>query len=447
MILRLPDGRAVVGGNSFDLVAADRPEPAEVSVVIPHFEAQAQLDLVLTALRLQTHPLTRLEVIVADDGSAVPPDLQAAQGLSVSLVTQERRGFRAAAARNLGADRAAGDILCFLDGDTIPDPNYITELSRLPASLPDALVVGRREHADLTGWDPARLTGWLTGDGAPPEVLEFPMWLAQGYGASRNLLEADDRSFRFVISAVLGMTASLFRELGGLDPTFPSYGGEDWELAHRAWNGGAVFAHEPAALAWHDGPEWAGRGGRRKAKNAETLELAIRIPQERTRARHVIHRRPELVVVFDNSEWGDAATVVTADSFLAFGSVAVYLTRAVRYLEDDPRVKLGIPDLTECAVFAQVEAPCAFDVGQLPAFGGRLVVADGLGTLLELTTSRSARRVHRWAAEFPEHDLMADLFGEKRVEAEEAAVSRLPAEPDLDRLFRTLGSPAKGQRP
>ena len=136
-----------------------------VSVVVPFYEAKEDLDLVLTALALQDFPSSRLQVVVADDGSAQPPSLDAAGTLDVRYVRQDDRGFRAAAARNLGAAAADGDLLLFLDADTVPTPGYVAAMARLPTLLPDALVVGRRRHAELTGWTPGRLAAWLAAGG------------------------------------------------------------------------------------------------------------------------------------------------------------------------------------------------------------------------------------------------------------------------------------------
>lgn len=112
-----PLGHAVPG-NRWDLLRdIDAPRPS-VSVVVPYFEQQRSLDLVLAALEQQTY--RAFEVIVADDGSATAPLVRSA--LDVTVVSQEDRGFRAAAARNLGARAASGDVLCFLDADTVPEP-------------------------------------------------------------------------------------------------------------------------------------------------------------------------------------------------------------------------------------------------------------------------------------------------------------------------------------
>ena len=186
----------------------------------------------------QTVPPT--EVVVADDGSAQPPRVPA----GVRVVRQEDLGFRAAAARNLGAAATTSPVLAFLDADTTPEPGYLAALLGRVAACPDVLAVGRRRHADLSG------------DGTE---LPEPAWLVDGYAASRDLLDADGRSFRFVISAVMACSRALFDDVGGFDERFVGYGGEDWDLAYRAWNAGAVLVHERAAVAWHDGPEWAAR--------------------------------------------------------------------------------------------------------------------------------------------------------------------------------------------
>lgn len=224
--LPLGGDRWVVPDNRWDLLDGRRPDTAPtVSVVVPHHEAQADLDLVLTALTLQDHPATRLQVVVADDGSRVLPDTRAAGGLDVRVVRQQRAGFRAAAARNLGAAAAEGHVVAFLDGDTVPEPGYLRALTRLPALLPDALTVGRRRHADLGGWSPARLRAWLTRGGPPPRELTEPTWLRDGYREHRDLLDVDSRSHRYVISAVMALHRDLLTELGGFDERFSSYGG------------------------------------------------------------------------------------------------------------------------------------------------------------------------------------------------------------------------------
>ncbi|PPF75444.1 glycosyltransferase, partial [Subtercola sp. Z020] len=306
-------------GNDWSVLAGVEPEhPPTVSVIVAHYDQQGELDRTLAALARQTHPTPLTQVIVVDDGSPVAPRVPA----GVLLLLQADRGFRLAAARNLGASRATGEVLVFLDADTAPEPGYLAALTRLPALAPDVLAVGRRRHADFAG-EPVDAPVELVG---PRHELPSPAWLTEAYEQSSDLLHSDDRSYRYVIGAVMACSRTLYDATGGFDETFTTYGGEDWEWAHRAWSAGAAFAHVPAATAWHDGPEWAFRppapataqsaegtefvamaagDDRLVRKNAETLALALRIPVAGSRPPALRFDAP---LPFSDSATGPAAS-------------------------------------------------------------------------------------------------------------------------------------------
>ncbi|GAA2546891.1 glycosyltransferase family 2 protein [Pseudonocardia hydrocarbonoxydans] len=256
----------LVPGNRYDLLDAHPAPRPDVSVVVVHYRQPDQLARTWHALCRQTLP--PVEVVIADDGSD-PPPVAPTGGPPVRVVTQADRGFRAAAARNLGVAATSGEVLVFLDADTVPEPQFLERLTARVARCPDVLAVGRRRHTD----------------GSRP--LPEPAWLREGYAGSRDLLDADGTSFRYVISAVLACRRSLFDDVGGFDERFVGYGGEDWDLAYRAWNNGAVLVHEPAAVAWHDGPDWALRTPDDPAKDAEKererARLAELVPEPGTR--------------------------------------------------------------------------------------------------------------------------------------------------------------------
>ena len=86
-------------------MSADRRP--DVSVVVTHYDAADRLALVLAGLAAQTLTAARFEVVVVDDGSPAPPVLPD-QPYALRLVRQDDRGFRAAAARNLGAAATTG---------------------------------------------------------------------------------------------------------------------------------------------------------------------------------------------------------------------------------------------------------------------------------------------------------------------------------------------------
>lgn len=346
MTLPLTDGRVVVPGNRWDLLAGREPEPVRIAVVIPYYEQQAELDLTLRALELQDHPRDLVEVVVADDGSATAPDV-GDRTWPVTVVRQEDRGFRAAAARNLGAAHTDADVLCFLDADTIPEPGYLRRIARLPALLPDALVVGRRRHADLVGWTPDRLAAWWSGGAAPPE-LEEPRWLLDAYRETADLLRVDHRSYRYVISSVMCCSRALFEDVGGFDESFEDYGGEDWEFAHRAVVNGAVLHHARDAVAWHDGVDWGARdvADRAAAKNREAVAVARLVADPDARRSGLRYAVPEVAVAVDTASHGLGSLVATLGGFLA-EDVGVWLTGAraaalhAELRADDPRIHVG----------------------------------------------------------------------------------------------------------
>jgi len=329
-----PFGRTVPG-NRWDLVGADQPPARTVSVIVVHFDQQRELDRTLGALARQTLAPELVEIIVVDDGSPVLPVVPE----GVTLLVQEDQGFRAAAARNLGAAHASGDILCFLDADTAPEPHYLERMVRLPSLLPETVVAGHRLHADF-GDTPVSTPVEQAG---PAREVPEPAWLRDEYRRTRNLLDADDRSYRHIIGAVFACTAWFFTVTGGFDEGFSNYGGEDWEWAHRAWLAGAIFAHEPDAIAWHDGADWAGRDDddrrRRDAENAEAMLLSGVIAVEGSRPRALLTAVPDVLVVLRTAA-SAAAAFVCVDSILAVLPQArvVVPVEVLSVFASDPRV-------------------------------------------------------------------------------------------------------------
>ncbi|WP_340296064.1 glycosyltransferase family 2 protein, partial [Aquipuribacter hungaricus] len=354
----------------------ESPETAEVSVVVTHYDAPDRLALVLAGLAAQTLPADRFEVVVADDGSPVAPVLPP-QPYALRLVAQEDDGFRAAAARNLGAAAGTGRVLCFLDGDTVPEPGYLAAVLAetdataaadlaAPGGTGEVLVVGRRRHADLAGWTPARLSAWFAGTGGAPEELEEPRWLVDGFRWTDDLRAADDESYRWVIAAVLSMHRSLFERVGGFEPSFRAYGGEDWEIANRCWLAGAQLRHVPGAVAWHDGVDFAGREvDRRAVQNAQAATLATLLPSPATRPPGPVWASPLVVVEVDDRGWTPEQALLTMASLLRAGDVGVWLRDGAVAAEgaplaDDPRVRAGevpAPVLLRCRARVRVTAP------------------------------------------------------------------------------------------
>ncbi|GAA4879836.1 hypothetical protein GCM10025788_18940 [Serinicoccus chungangensis] len=336
--VRLGPGWAEAGRR----VAGPAREPA-VSVVVPYYRDQEMLDLIVERLGAQTGVRGGLELVVADDGSPRPPTLPVAPHGAVGrirVLRQPDEGFRLAAARNLGLGATTGRVVVLLDGDTVPEEGYVAALQRACLDRP-TLAVGRRRHADLRGHGP-----W-----PPSAELPAPQWLAEGYAQTQDLRAADDTSFRFVIGAVLGVSRAVLDTVGGFEGRLTGYGGEDWEFAWRCWLAGAALRHVPDAVAWHDGPDVAGRAagagtGLAGVKNAETTRLARLLPHPLVRGRGWSFAQPDVVVSLDARGWTDGQVVLAVESVLRQGDVGVWLTGTdVTTVQGvtDPRVHLGQP--------------------------------------------------------------------------------------------------------
>ncbi|GAA2176592.1 hypothetical protein GCM10009846_31000 [Agrococcus versicolor] len=389
-----PFGMPLVGNDWRDAPVDDAPR--SVSVIVAHYDQQAELDRTIAALRRQTHPRHLLEIVVADDGSPTAPVVPD----DVVLVRQADEGFRLAAVRNLGVRASSGDVLCFLDADTTPEPEYVARIAALPSAAPDVVAVGRRRHADLAGVPhdaPVEVAG-------PAHAIDEPAWLADAYARSHDLLDADARSYRFVIGAVVACSRWLLDDVGGFDESFATYGGEDWEWAHRAWSRGAALAHVPDAIAWHDGPDWAGRdeGERRRRKNVETTTLARTIGVPGSAPRALAIAPPDVVVVLASAP-SLAAAIVCVDGMLAvFPTARVVVPRHVhealaadaRIVGEVPRdhratVTLAVPvllgDAASAALRAAVETTGDGEVGEVE-----------LGEAITIAAVRAHERDRRW---------------------------------------------------
>ncbi len=112
-----------------------------VSVVIPAYRAARTIGRAIDGVLAQTCP--PLEILVVDDGS--PDDAAAAlapYGDRVRLFRKANGG--AAAARNFGMDRCAGDLIAFLDADDYWEPVKLErQLAVLERHPQVGLVAGR----------------------------------------------------------------------------------------------------------------------------------------------------------------------------------------------------------------------------------------------------------------------------------------------------------------
>lgn len=238
------------------------PPPELISVVVTTYNRSDALVVVLRALAAQTDGA--FEVVVADDGSSVL-HRQAVRSAAAALplrscwVWHPDLGFTAGMARNRGVEFSRGDYLVFLDGDCVPETDFIARHRALAQA--GCLVNGSRVllSAALTRQALAGQVS-LWGQGAA-------FWLGQRLRAQTNkwlpgLRAPDGRwraqpnfSFKGIRSCNLGVWRSDFARVDGFDESFVGWGHEDADLVLRLFHAGVqrksgVWATEVAHL-WH----------------------------------------------------------------------------------------------------------------------------------------------------------------------------------------------------
>jgi glycosyltransferase involved in cell wall biosynthesis len=197
---------------------------ATVSVVIPTAGRPDVLARCLDALARQT--LAPHETIVVDDrGGASVPD---------GVVLVRGAGAGAGAARNLGAARATGDLVLFMDDDLLAASDLVARHAAAHAAQPGGVVIGRAA--------PRPVEGNLVSRGARD-------WWEDHYVATEAAIAP---TFADMLSGNMSIARSAFEDLGGFDERFGRLRREDWEFGVRVLGAGMGIRYEPRAVADHE---------------------------------------------------------------------------------------------------------------------------------------------------------------------------------------------------
>jgi len=114
-------------------------EGIRFSIIIPVYNAARTLRECLEAVYKQSY--TNFEVIIADDCSK-DESVEIAEQFPCKIVKNDAN-LGAAKTRNAGAEQALGDVLYFIDADTIPEPDVLEKLASIfSKDDPPAAVVG-----------------------------------------------------------------------------------------------------------------------------------------------------------------------------------------------------------------------------------------------------------------------------------------------------------------
>jgi GT2 family glycosyltransferase len=214
------------------------PPPPEIAVVIPTYQREDRIPLLLSDLARQSLASQRFEVIVVDDCSTTDMvTLIERLALDLPYRVQAVRtpvNDGPAAARNLGWQVATAPFLAFLDDDCTPDPGWLEAgLAALTAEPHVGVVQGRTRAPE--GVDLTRLPDW-------------------------SLWRVVDESSPFFEGCNLFFRRSVLEVTGGFDEDIHFYGEDTaagWRVLDAGWDRAfahdAVVTHEiqPRGWRWH----------------------------------------------------------------------------------------------------------------------------------------------------------------------------------------------------
>jgi glycosyltransferase involved in cell wall biosynthesis len=232
------------------------------SVVITTYNRSDALLAVLRGLVMQTD--RNFEVVIADDGSRVEHQNQiwsaaVARQLNAVHVWHPDVGFTASRVRNLGVAVASAAYIIFLDGDCVPEVDFVERHKALAEE--GVFINGSRVLLS-----PELTQKVLTGD----EVISgrsMAYWVAKRLSAQASklsgLLRLPDSALRVrhgfswkgIRSCNLSVWRSDFERVDGFDESFVGWGHEDADFVLRLHNSGVArkngFCATEVFHLWH----------------------------------------------------------------------------------------------------------------------------------------------------------------------------------------------------
>ena len=233
-----------------------------ISIVVTTYNRSDALAQVLLGLAKQDDK--GFEIVIADDGStaehqsAIQSALKNA-GLSATHVWHPDVGFTASRVRNLGVAAASGDYIVLLDGDCVPETDFVRRHRQL------------RERGFFVNGSRVLLSEALThsaiAGGTAVVGRSAAYWIFQRIigGASKltGLLRIPDtqarRQDKFVWKGIRSCNMGVWREdylaVNGFDESFVGWGHEDADFVLRLHNFGIArkngFCATEVYHLWH----------------------------------------------------------------------------------------------------------------------------------------------------------------------------------------------------
>jgi glycosyltransferase involved in cell wall biosynthesis len=204
----------------------------KVSVVVCAYNAARTLPECLRSLGQIDYP--DYEVILVDDGSKDNTPAIAAEFPQIVYVRQKNRGL--SVARNVGAERATGEIVAYTDADCVADADWLRCLVQAMENQQVDAIGGPNITPHNDGWSAQCVA---VSPGNPSHVM------------------LDDCRAEHIPGCNMAFRRNALMRLGGFDPQYRQ-AGDDVDMCWRLIDEGGVIGYAPGGFVWHHRRETVG---------------------------------------------------------------------------------------------------------------------------------------------------------------------------------------------
>jgi glycosyltransferase involved in cell wall biosynthesis len=209
-----------------------------ISVVVCTHNRAPRLAQALKSLQEMAVPNSLpWELVIIDNNSSdntreIIEDFINKSNLNVKYATEKNQGI--SYARNMGVQKASGNIIAFTDDDCIVDEHWLTSISKEFQS--DKSIAGIGGRAELY------------------DQMDRPVSIR--VSKERMILSSIDRLFNLIIGCNMAFARSVFDEIGMFDTDFGVgtrfASTEDSDFLYRAYKKGLKIIYSPDVLVYHN---------------------------------------------------------------------------------------------------------------------------------------------------------------------------------------------------
>jgi glycosyltransferase involved in cell wall biosynthesis len=202
----------------------------DATIIVPAHNSEKTISKTIESLQNQKTK-KKFEVIIVDDKSTDNTKKIATAYKEIQYIFQEKGG--PAKARNLGAKKAKGKILVFIDSDCEAEPNWLEEMLK------------PFEYPNVAGVQGAYKT----------KQKELPAIFTQIEIEDRYDLMKTHPKIDWIGSYSAAYLKRAFMQAKGFDENFPTASGEDPELSFRISKLGYRLEFNQNAIVYHNHPK------------------------------------------------------------------------------------------------------------------------------------------------------------------------------------------------